>query len=101
MPQHELFSEPPSGLSVEVEDLTIVGDPGFRIWVREHRHGQVERTLWVGKMTGLEVDFFCTLMQEIWSAWMFGKPGDLHRAAGSVMRQAKGHARLHERGLLD
>lgn len=83
-------------LIVVTEDLTTKGEPGFRIWVKEKRESEVERTVWVGKVSGLEVDFYNTLLTEIHSAWMYGKAGDVHRAAAGVMRQARRHARLHE-----
>lgn len=55
------------------------------------------KTVWVGSLDGVMLDFVNTLASETATAFMYGEPRDLSRAAGSVHKQARRHAREHER----
>lgn len=99
MPANDMFSPSITRLDIEVHDLTVHGDPGFNFWFRQYREDGSCRTLAVARLSGLEVDFSQTLVQEAFGAWMFGEEGDVARAVAGVKKQARRHARLHERPL--
>lgn len=99
MPANDMFSPSITRLDIEVHDLTVHGDPGFNYWFRQYREDGSCTTLATCRLTGLEVDFCSTLVAEAHSAWMYGEAGDVQKAVRSVKKQARAHARLHERGL--
>lgn len=99
MTQHSMLDTGPRirGLAIALDDLTHDFTDGLDVTVRQVYTDGVTATVWSGRLVGTEVDFLDTLVTEVTSAFMYGKAGDVARAAVAVNRQAKRHARAVDR----
>lgn len=93
-----LTDPPDDALRITIRDLVRQGDAAFVVEVQRRQEGGDFRTVSSQRYAGLGVDFLLTAGREIISAWLYGEPRDVKRAADSTARQARQHAEDHADG---
>lgn len=97
MPQWNLLQpgDDPIGFRVEWVDRTPDLIDGFDVTVYMRRRDGDWTAVVSQRWSGLMLDFACTFTTDVTSAWLWGDRRDVVRAAASVERAARVHAREH------
>lgn len=98
MPQDELLqSEPPyTGLRTEWEAVDLFAGTVWKLTILRKRWGKGWETVHVSQWSGVMMDLASTMEQDTINAFLYGEPRDLARAAASIAKVARRHARTHQ-----
>lgn len=99
MPQLNLLKpgEYPTGLRITWEDRTPDLEGAFDTTIHLRRRDGDWTALIVQRWSGTMLDLADSWTQAVTNAWLWGDRRDVLRAAVAQHRQAKKHARVHDR----
>lgn len=95
MPQHTLFTNHQRlvGLDIQIRDRTpdLIDACDFT-FIQHYDQGS-RATVSSVRLSGRQIDYADTLVEQALTAFLWGKAGDVARAVASVYRDARRHAR--------
>lgn len=99
MPQHSLDPNVPrlAGLDISLRDRTLDLLDALDVSFIQHYDNGSLATVSSVRLTGRQVDYLNTLVEEATNAFMYGQAGDVARAVARVHRDARRHSRTIDR----
>ena len=99
MPQDDLFNLRPrfTGIRLTAVEVPTEGGYAYNLTVERRHHGDDWATCWAERWSGHMLDLCSTLAEDVMAAYLDGQDRDVPRAAASVHKVARAHARRHDR----
>lgn len=99
MPQDDLLNLTPrwTGFRLTCQEVPAEGGYAYNLTVERFSARAGWSTCWAERWSGYMLDLVSTLAEDTTAAYLYGEDRDLVRAAASVHKVARAHARRHDR----
>lgn len=99
MPQDSIFPSDPrsTGLRLTIRAIPVEGGWADNVTVEVELDNNRWTTVYGQRWSGLMLDLYTTLAEDVVSSYLYETPRDVGRSAVSVAKMARAHARRHDR----